>query len=441
MDLITRIPPNDQEAEQAVLASMLVDIQAIAQASSILEPSSFYRSGNGIIFAAMMDLHRKGEPVDLLTVKAHLGDRLDEVGGYGYLLDLQTSMPTTAHVETYARTVAEKAARRATIKAADLTMAEAFNPEVEDPIARAQSRFMALGGVKKGETCTTFSAVVDDEYGRIIETVNNRDLGIEKDLRAFEFGLPSLDYQCIVMAADMVTVGARPSAGKTSFGLQVADHVATTKPVLFFSLEMTKQAIARRYFALKTGVSVHRQITGILRKEEQDAIAYAMAEASFRNMEIDDRVGLTVAQMQATALRRQHANGQPWGLILVDHMVKVKGSDPRANGHQKLTQVSNDLKELGRNMGVPVMVLTQLRRPAQGQEKQRPYATDLRESGSIEEDSDIILLLHRPDRDQMVSAASLYIEKQRNGPCGELAMTFKGDRMMFECQKSDWSVA
>ena len=443
--LIERIPPHNLEAEQAILGSMLINAESAAVAAGALEPGMFYREAHGIIFRAACELFRKNEPIDLVTMRGTLGDRLEVAGGFGYLVDLAAAIPTTEHTRYYTAMVAGHAERRRLIEAATRAIDMAFDTDHADPVGCAQADVMKLGGSRAGETAVPFHQVVEGEYGRSYELMRQRHEGRRVDVRAFCFGEPGglgrLDEIIVPASGDMVIVGARPSAGKTAFGIQVASIAAKEAPVLFFSLEMTKEAIARRYIALLTGISTHRQRTGFSTPAESQTIAEVMASTQYLNLEIDDRPNLTVAQMRATALRREHALGRPLGLVIIDHMVKVRADNPRASGHEKMTQVWNDTKDMLKAHGWAGLALMQLRRPGQGQEDRKPTAADLRESGSAEEVGDVILLLQRlqAERAKAMGQARVIIEKHRDGAVGELDALFFGERGRFELQAEGWA--
>lgn len=442
-DLITRVPPHSYEAEQEVLAGCLMGPDLLACAIDALSPADFFATRHQLIFAAILTLAKRNEDVTLVTIQDALGDRLLEAGGVGYLVDLHDGRTLASQYGSNLAIVAEKALRRRAIAAASETLDEAYNAEVDDPVGRAQSRFMGLAVERRGESCVSFAQVVENEYGRTFDLMERRNRGEHLDVRAFTFGetLGQLDEMIVPTPGDLILVGARPSTGKTALGLQIAAEVAREKPVLFFSLEMQKEAIARRYIALLTGISVHRQKTGFVTREEADLIAQVQASAQFLNMEIDDRPRLSIAQMQATALRREHIRGEKWGLVVTDHLAEVKADNPKASGHEKMSQIASDHKRMLRENGWAGLALMQLRRSPNGQEDKRPTDQDLRESGTLEQVADVIVLIHRlkEERKKATSAATLIVEKNRDGAVGDVQALFTGDRMRFECPTMRWA--
>lgn len=442
-DLITRVPPHSYEAEQEVLSGCFMRADLLASAIDALTPEEFYASRHRNIFEAMASLVKRGEDVNIVSVKEALGARLEESGGWGYIVDIMDGRTLASQFPMHLAIVAEKALRRRAIVAASETLDEAYSADVDDPVGRAQSRFMGLAVERRGESCVAFSEVVENEYGRTYDLMRRRGLGEHLDVRAFAFGetLGQLDEMIVPTPGDLILVGARPSTGKTALGLQVAAEVARHKPVLFFSLEMQKEAIARRYIALLTGISVHRQKTGFVTEAEAMLISEVMASAQYLNMEIDDRPRLSIAQMQATALRREHIRGEKWGLIVTDHLAEVKADNPKGSGHEKMSQIASDHKRMLRENKWAGLALMQLRRSPNGQEDKRPTDQDLRESGTLEQVADVILLIHRTkeERKKASSAATLIIEKNRDGPVGDVQALFTGDRMRFECETQRWA--
>lgn len=438
--VIERVPPHDKDAEQAVLGSILVDSLALAIAADKLRPEDLYLEAHRVIFAAALDLFQRHQPVDLVTLRDALGDRLEAAGGYPYLVDLAGSIPTTAHVGFYADSIAEKAARREAIRVHAESLAALYDPHSEDPITESLGKLMTVTVERGEESCHEFEGVLGDRYAEIHNAVKNPRSVLQA---AFDFGLFDLDQMIRAEAGDMVVIGARPSAGKTALALQVMTHVAASKPVLFFSLEMSRRAIASRYFSLETGVSARRQFSGHLNEAELESVKTTYVNSAGLQYVIDDRPGLTVAQIAATTQRQMVKRGGPFGLVVVDHLGKVRAADSRATGHRQLAQISNDLKELGRKLNTPILVLAQLNRDVEkrGGTESEPRMSDLRESGCIEEDADVIMLLHRPDREASHSIAKVIVAKNRNGQCGKIPLVFDSARTRFACQEFTYAPA
>jgi replicative DNA helicase len=423
------VPPHDLDAEHTVLACCMADRYALAAVvGADLKPEDFYRHGHQEIYRAIRGLFAKGDPVDLLTLKAALGGRLESVGGYGYLVDVAGSIPTTAHIEHYAAIVAEKADRRRAIAVVAESWQALHDPETPDPVTDALGKLMAVGGGRSKAAVVDFHAVVEDRLNAIHQAARNPATAKGGCVTT---GIYDVDKLVRIEPGDMVVIAARPSAGKTALALQIMANIAQDAPVLFFSLEMSKEAMASRYLTARTGVSSRRQMGGYVGAEELDAIGGAWTEALGLQFRIDDRPGLTVAQIAAAAHREAVTLGRPLGAIFIDHMGKVRPADSRASGHAKLTQVSNDLKQLFRSMKVPGVVLNQLNREVE-KRNDKPRMSDIRESGSIEEDADVIGLLHRPGRDEAMGQASLYFAKNRNGQTGDVDLIFNAAKTCFE---------
>lgn len=414
LERIEAIPPHDLDAEQAMLAGVLQNKTAMAAVMATgLRPDDCYHQCNEAILAAAYELTRKGQPTDLVTVKAAVEGKpsID----FDYLLDVATGPVLSSLTAHYAAIVLEKARRRAAIEVLTEGLVALYDPHSEDPVSQIQARVMGIETRQATATAVDFHEAVD--------------VAQKPAERAFSTGFYDLDQLAWVEPGDFVILGARPSDGKTALALQIMLAVSAGLRVLFQSLEMPKKAIAIRYLSMAAEVSGYQLRTGHLRQFEREAVTNAGADAGDLKLRIDDRAGLTVAQI-AASLRREMLAG-PVGLLVVDHLLKVRPADPRASRHAQMTQISNDLAQLGRQTGVPILGLYQLNR-ASANEQRKPRASDLRESGSVEEDADHIWLLHRPDHHAMFSAAELLVEKNRNGPCGLVKLTFEAARTRFK---------
>lgn len=428
--MIEHIPPHDEAAEQQLLSAALQSKKAMAAIVGVgLAPEDFYHPAHDTIWRAALDLTRAGKPVDTIMVRDRLGDagELDAVGGWPYLCDLMTAMVIPGVAKHYAEIVIEKARRRAAVYACHDSLADLYDPASTDPVSLAQGRLMGIKDRTSAESTVDFVSAVEEAYDPILKRIEDPNASTP---RAFKTGLYDLDNVAWVEPGEYVVLGARPSDGKTALALQVMLEVAAGKRVLFHSLEMPRRTIAMRYLATLAGVSSHRLRTGYLSSEEQAAIKGAYAAANGLQMRIDDRPGLTVAQIVASA-RREQQNGK-LGLLVVDHLLKVRPADARASRHQQMAQISNDLAVFGKESGVAVMGLYQLNR-ASANEQRKPRLSDLRESGSAEEDADHVWLLHRPDHLKAFSPAELLVEKNRNGPCGLVNLMFQSALTRFEC--------
>lgn len=417
--------PNNLEMEQAVLAAAMLDSQALLYLLQNLRAEDFYSKQHGVIYNVLKELHQDHRPVDLV----HVSGKLKGQPEFGTAVDLFGSIPTTAGLKSNCDTVADLAARRRAILALQDSMAELFDPESKEPLAAVQNRLMTLSRAKANDA-QEIGQLVDNAYGRAWEAHQAHRNGEVVRAAYVQTGIPPLDDLLVIKRGDMVVLGARPSAGKTSVGLQIAVHIAMEAPVLFFSLEEPATQIADRYLTALTGVGMRKFQEGRTSTEELDKLAEAQASAQYSRLVVNDTPALRVSDMRSIALRLQMARGHEWGAVMVDHMIKVRPEDGKAIGHQRLTQVSQDLKNMARTLRVPIIVLTQLRRPQD--EDKEPQMHELRESGSIEEDADSVLLIHRPERDKSYSMAKFLLLKQRTGPCGSVELMFDAEKMRFK---------
>lgn len=416
--------PYNAEYEQSALACALIDQQALLTLLEKTDQEDFYQASYRNIYGCIKSLHRDGKPVDLVTLSACVKDE-DRPA----MLDLFDSIPSSAVVHYYCDQVAALASRRRAIAALQECLNDLYDIEVADPVASAQSRLLTLG-TKKVTDAHQIDSLVDDAFGRAWEAHRLAQSGQVVRASHVNTGIASIDELLTIKRGDMVVIGARPSAGKTSVGVQIALHIASEKPILFFSLEEPATQIADRYLTAMTGVPMRKAQEGRTTSEELDRLADAQASAQYCRLVVNDTPALRVSDMRAIAMRLQVIRGEEWGAIMIDHMIKVRPEDGKAQGHQRLTQVSQDIKTMARVMKVPVIVLTQLRRPQS--EDTEPNMSDLRESGSIEEDADSVLLIHRPERDKSYSIAKFLLKKQRTGPCGSLELMFDAERMRFK---------
>ena len=416
--------PHSEEFERAALAAALLSEDAMHTLLEAVDATDFYFPTHRIVFAAIADLHRRNKPVDLVHLMAENKDPEIKI----LVTELFGETPTARGIAAHCAKIVELAERRRAIDALQKGLEDLFDDEVDDSLQKAQARLFAVTK-PRGNQSRELASLVEDAYGRTAEAYQARLRGEHISAAHVSTGLPDMDEALTMKRGDMVVIGARPSAGKTSVGLQIALNAAREKPVLFFSLEEPGNQIADRYLTAMTGINMRRIQEGRLSAEEMGKVADAQATVDYVNLVVSDTPGLRVSDMRSIALRLQSQRNQEWGAIMIDHMIKVRGENPSAVGHQKLTQVSQDIKNMARTLRIPVIVLTQLRRPQD--ESLEPNMSDLRESGSIEEDADSILLIHRPERDKGYSIAKFLLKKQRTGPCGTFEYIFEADKMRF----------
>lgn len=418
-----RTPPSDIDAEAAVLAACMHLPVALGHCIELLQPDDFHHPFHQSLFLACQVLFKRGEPVDLITLKNELpADQFPQlVEAYGHV-------PIEGHTKKHVQILRDLTTRRRAIASLKDAIEDLQTQPSEGPLSTLMGRMMRLQVRDPAVGVRGLAEVMARERDRIMTLVRKRDAGDHTDHRPATFGLDALDQLVTLTRDSYVLLGARPSAGKTALALQVASHNARLgKRVLFFSLEMDQESLARRFITQQHGIGAHRMLTGYLNTAEVAGVdgAAGLAAKEYPGLLINDKAGLTVAQMQGALMRALHSHGGI-DLVVIDHLIKVRSSlRGESSKHAQLSQISNDLRELVRNHRIPLLCLTQLRRPQQGQEEKSPELTDLRESGSLEEDADVIALLHRPDRTEMHSPASLYIGKNRNGPVGRVSLLYQ----------------
>lgn len=438
-DFLDVPPPHSIEAEQAVLAAVLVDREAIARVGDLITASSFYRPAHGAIYAAALSLYERGEPADLITLREALGEnaRLEEVGGFGYLVDLASSIPTTAHAEYYAQIVAEKARKRAYIVAGSNIVAMAYaQDDGVDLEAYGQAQLAGIQiGRERGELADAES-IANACYAEMEAAAAHRGEAIG----LLETGWHDVDHLLGINArnGDMVILGARPAMGKTSFALNLVRNVARSNWVLFHSLEMSKEQLIRRLIAEDTGIPTRRQERGDLTDEEWFAVSASIATIGKLKLVIDDRGDVSAPQVRRAA-RKMASEGRSPVLIGVDYLQLMTQDDPKANRSQGLGQISRSLKQIGREMHAATLALSQLSRGVEGRTVKRPILSDLRESGDIEANADSVLFIHRDDyyaeqegrESTKPGLADVLVAKQRSGPVGEVTLAFDKKRTRF----------
>ena len=435
--LIKRILPHSIEAEQSVIGSMILDRDAILVASEILTSDDFYQKQYGIIFDAMVELCNEGKPVDLVTLQNRLKEKElpPDISSMEYVRDLISAVPTSANVKYYAKIVSEKAVLRRLIKAneeiANTCYLEKENTEII--LEEAEKKLFNILQRRNNE-----------EYVPIQQVVLNAINNIEKasKLKGSVTGIPTgfmdLDYKTSGMhPSDLVLIAARPSMGKSSLVLNIAEHVALTggKSVAFFSLEMSKEQLVQRLLCSEAGIDASRLRIGQLQENEWPNLVSAADKLSSAKIMMDDTPGMTALEMRSKARRWKNENGLD--LIIVDYLQLMQGSSKRAsdNRQQEMSDISRSLKGLARELNVPVIALSQLSRSVEQRTSKRPMLSDLRESGALEQDADIVCFIYRddyynPDTEQK-NVAELIVAKHRNGPVGTVQLFFRKDITRF----------
>ena len=432
-----RIPPQNIEAEQSVLGAMLLSREAIDKAGEILSEGDFYRPDNRIIFSAIMDLHSRNEAVDLVTVTEELRKmgKLDAIGGTTAITALSNAVPTAANVVYHAKIVEEKALRRQLINAATEVVASGYEEEADiaQTIDQAEQKILAVANRKHAGGVVKIKDIVKSAMARIEELYDSKDAytGLPTGFTDFDKMTSGLQ------PSDLIIVAARPSMGKSSLVLNIAEHVALKggKSVAFFSLEMGKEQLVQRLLCSEAGIDASRLRIGQLQESEWPNLVSAADKLSAAKIMLDDTPGMTALEMRSKARRWKNENGLD--LIIVDYLQLMQGSSKRAsdNRQQEMSDISRSLKGLARELNVPVIALSQLSRSVEQRTSKRPMLSDLRESGALEQDADIVCFIYRddyynPDTEQK-NVAELIVAKHRNGPVGTVQLFFRKDITRF----------
>jgi len=435
-----KLPPQNIEAEQSVLGCLMLDKDAIVKIIDILSPGDFYRQIHNIIFSAMFDLYGQGEPIDLLSLTNRLEElgQLEEIGGPAYLTTLVNAVPTAAHVLHYAKIVHHKKVLRDLIEAAEHITQLGFKEEenMEDILDEAEQRIFRISQKTLTQEFLPVKSTLEEAFERI-DKLHKGD----GTFRGVPTGFNDLDNILAgLQKSDLVILASRPSLGKTALSLDIARHVAIKEkvPVGIFSLEMSKHDVVDRLIAAEAGVDLWKLRTGRLSADGLDndfvKIQEALAALSEAPIFIDDAASPSVLQMRTMSRRLQTEHNL--GLIIVDYLQLIQ---PRVNSEslvQQVTEISRSLKGLARELEVPVLALSQLSRAVEGRPDQIPRLADLRESGSIEQDADVVLFIYREDKAKKdsprPSIADIIIAKHRNGPIGKVELYFNESQVSFK---------
>jgi replicative DNA helicase len=431
-----KIPPQNLDAEMSLLGAILIDEETLADISDKLRPNDFYDKRHVLVFDAMMRLYERHRPVDLLTLSDELTKKaeLEIVGGSAYLTELTNYVPTAAHAATYAEMIAQKAVRRRLIKASADIAELGYNEdqEIAELLSSAESELFAVSDTNTKQDLVSLEQILTESFDRMEEL--HRGGG---KLRGIPTGWRDLDNMTAgLQQSDLIILAARPAMGKTTLVTNLAYNVATKakKSVLFFSLEMSKEQLVDRMLADASGVDAWNIRTGNLSDDDFEKLSHAMGEMAEAPIFIDDTPGVTVLEMRTKARREAHNN--PLGLIIIDYLQLMQGSG-RSDGNrvQEVSEISRGLKLIARELNVPVIALSQLSRSVESRSPQIPQLSDLRESGSIEQDADIVAFIYReayynPETDRQ-NITDLIIAKHRNGPVGKVELYFHPERLRF----------
>jgi replicative DNA helicase len=425
---LDRVPPQNNEAEQSVLGAVFLSKEALITAIEILRPEDFYKTAHQRIFKTMQDLYERGEPVDLVTVTAELQDHklLDEVGGVTYLTEIARSVPTAANIEYYARIVEEKSLLRRLILTATKIANDGYSREddVTQILADAERYILEIAQNRNSGGFVPIRDVLLETYERI-EFLSQR----RGDVTGIPSGYPDLDKMTSgFQRSDLIILAARPSVGKTAFALNVAQNVAARagETVAIFSLEMAASQLVQRMICAEGNLDASRMRTGWLEEDDWQKLTMAIGTLAKAPIYIDDTPGITVQDIRAKCRRLQAEKGL--GLIVIDYLQLIQGRGRGENRQQEVSEISRTLKGIARELNVPIIALSQLSRSVEQRQDKRPMMSDIRESGSIEQDADIVAFLYRDDyydkETENKNVIEVIIAKQRNGPTGTVELAF-----------------
>jgi len=437
--MIDRLPPQSIEAEQSVLGAILIDRDTMIEVADFLRPEDFYRQAHGRIYAVMLDLSERREPIDIVTVSEALertGD-LEAVGGRAYLGTLSNSTPTAVHAAQYARIVERKSLLRNLIGAAGKIAGIGYEDpaEIQEAIDRAESELFAVSQKRVDAGFSPLKSLLHDAYDRLDSLHAHRG-----EISGVRTGFTDLDTLTTgLQKSDLVVLAARPSVGKTSFALNIAEHAAVRerKSVGVFSLEMSKEQLVLRLLSSVANIDSQRLRSGFLEELDFARIAPAMNALSEAPMYIDDTPNISAMELRTKARRLQAEAGLD--LVIVDYLQLMQATTTNrdANRVQEVSEISRGLKALARELSIPVIALSQLSRQPEMRESKEPRLSDLRESGAIEQDADLVMFLWRDkergqdDQEQDGEVVNLKLAKHRNGPTGEIQLWFKKKQTRF----------
>lgn len=425
-----RIPPHSKEAERSVLGALLLSKDAMLEVAELLVADMFYEGAHQVIYEAIESLFEDREPIDVVTVSEWLKQKklLKKAGGSSYLTELVSSVPTAAHVAGYAKLVKEKYVKRQMITAASEMVEMAFNEEnqVEEVLDKAEQNVFSLSqrNIKKG--FVHVKDALNESFDRLDELHKNAG-----GVRGVPTGIPDLDGALAGMQeSNLLILAARPGMGKTTLGLNIAQHIAVKEkmPVGFFSLEMSNLELVDRLLVGQADIDAWKMKTGNLNEEEFMRLSEAMGVMADSPLYVDDTPGISILEMRTKARRLQVEHGVK--LIVMDYLQLATGNGKYDSRVQEVGAVSQGLKNLARELRIPVLALAQLSRAIEQRGEKVPQLSDLRESGSIEQDADVVMFLYREEMENL-SEYKLNIAKHRNGPLRTIDLMFRGDRIKF----------
>lgn len=431
-----KVPPHDLEAEQAVIGSMLTDRDAVISAIEVLKQDDFYREDNRAIYEAILNLYNRAEPIDIITVKSELETmgKFEQVGGLEYLAELPEKVPTTANAIKYIKIVEEKSVLRNLIRTANEIIELGYDPteEVEDIMEGAEKKIFNIMQNKNQKSYTPIKDILVDSFTQLEELYNRK-----QHITGVPSGFTELDYKTAGFhGSELILIAARPAMGKSAFVLNIATNAAVKAniPVVIFSLEMSKEQMVNRILCSEAMVDSNKVRTGKLEEDDWTKLAGAIGPLSDAEIYIDDTPGISVMEIRAKC--RKLKMEKNIGMVIIDYLQLVQGSNKR-NGsrEQEISEISRSLKILAKELGVPVIALSQLSRAVEQRPDHRPMLSDLRESGAIEQDADIVMFLYRDDYynqdSEKKDIAEVILAKHRGGSTGTVELLWLGSYTKF----------
>ena len=432
-----KIPPNDVEAEQAVIGSMLTDRDAVISAIEVLKEEDFYREDNKTIYEAILNLYNRSEPIDIITLKAELTSMgmFDKIGGLEYIVGLPEKVPTTANVEKYISIVKEKSELRRLIKAANEIIEQGYDPteNIDDIMNSAEKKIFNIMQDKDQKSYSPIKDVLIDSFTELEQLYNQK-----QHITGVPTGFIDLDYKTAGLHnSDLILIAARPAMGKSAFALNIATNAALKAkvPAVLFSLEMSKEQMVNRILCSEAMVDSNKVRTGKIDDDDWIKLADTMGDLSEAPIYIDDTPGISINEIRAKC--RKLKLEKNIGLVVIDYLQLVQGSSKRAQGsrEQEISEISRSLKILAKEINVPVIALSQLSRAPEQRPDHRPMLSDLRESGAIEQDADIVMFLYRDDYynedSEDKGLAEVIVAKHRAGSTGTVKLVWLGNYTKF----------
>jgi len=433
---VGRVPPQALEAELSVLGAMLLEKEAIGRATEVLDSTAFYRDAHRKVFEAMTSLYDRNESADLITVTEELRKRghLEAVGGAAFLSRLLDQVPTAANIEYHSKLVLEKATLRKLIEVATEIVQRGYEASEDsgEIIDRAEELIFSINDPRLKRGFMPLKGLLSEAVETIQEIYDNK-----RPVTGVPTGFHDLDQMTAgFQKSDLIVVAGRPSMGKTSFALNIAEHVAVDqgRPVGIFSLEMSREQLVMRLLSSRSGISSHRLRTGYMRPDEWAALTSAAGALSRAPIFIDDTPAISVMEMRAKSRRLKNEHGCE--LVIMDYLQLARGYHNPESRQQEISQISRSLKALAKELSLPIVALSQLSRAVEQREDKRPMLADLRESGAIEQDADLVIFIfreefYRPNKEEVRGLAEVIVGKHRNGPTGKTQLAFLSELARF----------